>query len=509
MGHSHEHRPYISRRQFLKRAGIVGGAISTGPHFWRQLALAADAPPSQLHLAFGRDAATEMSVSWMTPAAVDAPFVELAGHRFTARTVQYEGYPGFFHHVDVTGLSPASAYAYEVGHAGTRQGVGSTFRTGPAAGAPFTFTAFGDQGTDGAFGQPPMQPSANTDLAQRLDPAFHMIVGDLAYANGNQAIWDDWFTMVSPMAKTTPWMPLPGNHEIESQLDVTGTGDSWGAFGYDPYRTRFSLPSNGHADLQNCYYAFRYGSVQYICIDNNDVNDEVTHNIGYTNGRQAQFVEAELAAARLDPNVDFIIVGMHQCAFSSSSKHGSDPGVQRAWFDLFRRFSVDLVLQGHDHVYERTHAMAADEIVSEGPVYDSDVGTVYVTCGNGGAVQEPFNPVQPGWSAFRQELKVGTLQIEVQPNAAAGRSRLMLSEHWALDGSIIEDGIVLERTAAAPAPEPAMVGGGAAAAPAPSGTLPATGGPAGTALVGIAAAAGGLALRAVTREERRQERADS
>lgn len=509
MGHSHEHRPYLSRRQFLKRAGIVGGALSAGPHFWRQLAVAADAPPSQLHLAFGRHAATEMSVSWMTPAAVDAPFVELADHRFSARTVQYDGYPGFFHHVDLTGLSPATAYQYEVGHAGRAQGAGARLTTGPAAGTPFTFTAFGDQGTDGSFGQPPMQPSANTDLAQRLDPAFHVIVGDLAYANGDQAIWDDWFAMVSTMAKSTPWMPLLGNHEIESQLDVTGTGDSWGELGYDPYLTRFSLPSNGHADLQNCYYAFRYGSVQYICIDNNDVNDEIAHNIGYTNGRQAQFVEAELAAARLDPTVDFIIVAMHQCAFSSSSKHGSDPGVQRAWFDMFRRHSVDLVLQGHDHVYERTHAMAGDEIVSEGPVYDSDVGTVYVTCGNGGAVQEPFDPVQPEWSAFRQELKVGTLKIDVQPNAANGKSRLVLSEHWALDGSSIEDGIVLERRAAAPAPAPASASAGPVAAPTPTGTLPATGGPAGTALVGIAAAAGGLALRTMTREERRQELADS
>jgi hypothetical protein len=315
-------------------------------------------------------------------------------------------------------------------------------------------------------------------------------------------------------------MPTIGNHEIESQL-TGAAGDSWGAFGYDPYRSRFLLPSNGADDLQNCYYAFRYGSVHVVCIDNNDVNDEITQNVGYTSGRQQRFVEAELAAARNDPEVDFIVVSMHQCAFSSSTKHGSDEGVRKAWFDLFHRHSVDLVLQGHDHTYERTHAMVGDRVVSEGSVHRSDVGTVYVVCGNGGGVQEPFQPVQPAWSAFRQALKIGTLKIDVEPSASNGMVRMLLTEYWALDGSVIDGGIVLERPArtlsaasASAAPDPAVAatidpvvasGSVAASAAAPTETLPVTGGPAGVALVGVAAAAGGLALRTMTREERLDE----
>src|SRR5262249_53707014 len=162
--------------------------------------------------------------------------------------------------------------------------------------------------------------------------AFHIIVGDLAYANGDQTVWDRWFKMIEPMAQTTPWMPTIGNHEIESlaanvlpaPLAGSAGGDAWGKWGYDPYRTRFSLPSNGLADLQNCFYTFRYGSVQFLFIDNNDVNTEIQGNIGYTGGRQKAWVDQTLAAARNDPAVDFIVVGMHQCAFSSSSKHGSD-----------------------------------------------------------------------------------------------------------------------------------------------------------------------------------------
>jgi hypothetical protein len=522
MGHSHRLRPFLSRREFLHRAAVVSGAAAVGPYFWRQLAAAADTPIAGVHVTFGRNTASEMSVSWSTPGPVDAPFLELLGSRIPARTAQYAGYPGYFHHAEINSLPAASEIAYRLGHGGAvAPSSASTFRTGPDRRQAFTFTAFGDQGTDSPpIGQPPKQPSMNADLARRFAPSFHLIVGDLAYANGDQQIWDDWFAMVEPMVRTTPWMPTIGNHEIESQ--VTGSaGGSWGAFGYDPYRTRFTLPPNGADDLRGCYYAFRYGSVHVVCIDNNDVNAEIKNNIGYTGGRQQQFVERELTAARADPDVDFIVVSMHQCAFSSSTKHGSDEGVRRAWFELFHRYSVDLVLQGHDHTYERTHAMVGDQVVSAGPTYRSDIGTLYVVCGNGGAVQEPFKPEQPAWSAFRQALKVGTLKIEVEPSAANGMRRLTLSEHWALDGSVIEGGIVLERpsadvrvldaTATAPAVgDPARTPAVAPAShAAPSETLAVTGGPAGVAALGVATAVGGLALRTITREERRDELADA
>jgi hypothetical protein len=446
----HPARPFISRREFLRRAGLAGAAAAAGPFLWRKLAYAAEAPILHRHLTLGSNAARGMTISWMTPAAVAGPFVELAGDRVGAETVQYPGYPGFFHHARLSRLRPDRDYSYTIGHADRAVTAPAPFRTAPRERTRFRFTAFGDQGTDTGGGvppvsQPPNQATANTELAASFEPAFHLIVGDLAYANGDQSIWDQWFSMIEPMASSRPWMPLIGNHEIESQLDVTGTGESWGDWGYDPFRTRFALPSNGHADLQNCFYAFRYAGVQFLMLDNNDVNAEIKPNIGYTDGRQRAWVEATLRRARRDPDIDFIVVGMHQCAFSSSTKHGSDPGVQEAWFDLFREHQVDLVLSGHDHVYERTHAMDHGEIAGEGSPYRTDQGTIYVTCGNGGAVQEVFRPDQPGWSAFRQDLKVGTLKVEVDPFAPGDMARLTLSEHWALDGSAIEEGIVLER----------------------------------------------------------------
>jgi 3',5'-cyclic AMP phosphodiesterase CpdA len=502
---SHVHRPYVSRREFLKRSALAGAAASAGPWLWRQPAYAADTPVEQLHVTFGADAGREVAVSWMTPGPVRRPFVQIRGERVVAQTLQYDGYPGYFHHARLDDLKPGRSYAYAVGHAGATVGDPTTFRTGPKPGTPFSFTAFGDQGIDdpgpdnlqaynpatGSFSpsQPPFQAFANLELARSMEPAFHAIVGDLSYANGNQAIWDRWFRAIEPMAKSRPWMGCIGNHEIEAANSVGGFGvggDSWGDLGYDAYRTRFALPDNGDREWSNCWYAFRYGSVQFVSIDNNDVNTEVTANIGYSEGRQAAFVERTLQAARRDPAVDFIVVLMHQCAFSSSAKHGSDEGVRAAWLELFARTGVDLVLQGHDHTYERTHLMDRTEPLLTQAPYVSDVGTLYVVAGNGGAIQEPFRPEQPAWSAFRQALKVGTLRVEVTPDTGKGTKRLTLGEYWALDGSPIEEGIVLER----PLPGRRARRSGRLATAQSSPSLPGTTGPAGIGLVGAAAVDG-------------------
>jgi hypothetical protein len=508
VGISHEHRPYVSRREFLRRSAVMGAvSLGAGPVFWQRPSYAADAPVQHLHLQYGADAASTTTVSWSTPAAVARPFLEVDGSRIAAVTRSYPGQPDrVFHSVRLSGLSASTTYSYAVGHAGKALAA-DRFSTGPRGRERFTFTGFGDQG----YSEPtPSRNDAhhNTLLAQRIDPALHTIVGDLAYANGDQAIWDQWMGMVSPMARRRPWMPCIGNHEIESQLDPRGLLlDTWGDYGYDPYRTRFDLPENSLDGLEGCFYRFRYGSVEFVSIDNNDVTSEIPINVGYSGGRQVEWARGVLAVAAADPAVDFIVVLMHQAAFSSSSKHGSDLGVQATWFDLFAEHSVDLVLQGHDHTYERTHAMRGSTVVDDTAPYSTETGTVYCVVGNGGEVQEPFKPLQPEWSAFRQSDVIGTLRVDVDPFATGSTARLTLGQFAASDGRAIEKGIVLERPfrhartgAAAPG---SSVGGGSAAVPPPGAApvagapqqLPSTGGLPGLAATGAAVAAGAAALK--------------
>ena len=50
---SHIERPFVSRRDFLRRTALVRAAAATGPWIWRQPAFAAQTSVEQVHLTFG------------------------------------------------------------------------------------------------------------------------------------------------------------------------------------------------------------------------------------------------------------------------------------------------------------------------------------------------------------------------------------------------------------------------------------------------------------------------
>jgi len=54
-------------------------------------------------------------------------------------------------------------------------------------------------------------------------------------------------------------------------------------------------------------------------------------------------------------------VCMHQVAMSSANFNGADLGIREQWLPLFDRYGVDLVVAGHEHHYERTHAVRGAE----------------------------------------------------------------------------------------------------------------------------------------------------
>src|SRR5258708_26530103 len=97
---------------------------------------------------------------------------------------------------------------------------------------------------------------------------------------------------------------------------------------------------------------------------------------------------------------------MHQIACTSSATgNGSDLGIRQAWLPLFDRYGVDLVVNGHDHDYERSFpcrgldSMVGTEVASGVPVetlrphpvttddtgvFDTSRGTVRLVLGCGG-----------------------------------------------------------------------------------------------------------------------------
>jgi 3',5'-cyclic AMP phosphodiesterase CpdA len=271
---------------------------------------------------------------------------------------------------------------------------------------------------------------------ETFQPLFHLINGDLAYADLTPAaqpqVWRDFGNNVQASAANRPWMPVPGNHELE-----LGNG----AHGLASYLTRYTLPSNGVDGLDGRWYAFRVGTALFVCLSGDDVAYQDGGGFvagpaplvpapgtghpplaagtsryvrGYSGGAQTRWLESTLAAARGDASIDWIVVQLHQCACSSApGGNGSDLGVRREWLPLFDRYEVDLVLSGHDHGYERSFPVrgsdagaGADAVTGvavdtrrphpvtavDSGVFDTSQGTVHLVLGCGGSLPAAGSP---------------------------------------------------------------------------------------------------------------------
>jgi hypothetical protein len=81
-------------------------------------------------------------------------------------------------------------------------------------------------------------------------------------------------------------------------------------------------------------------------------------------------------------------VFFHHCAYCTCTTHGSEGGVRQFWTPLFDQFSVDLVINGHNHIYERTDPLIAGAVTTAAPIGSTiepaTQGTTYVTSGGAG-----------------------------------------------------------------------------------------------------------------------------
>jgi len=466
-------------------------------------------PPEQVHLQFGADASSQVSVSWAAPSAVARPRLQLGPAGLPASwqveadervcTDALTGVTAFTYHASVGSLEPGSRYAYQVLHDGSPP-VPGTFSTAPRGrSAPFRFTSFGDQSVPAPVGRGcgPHSPNAGyvVDAVDRLDPLFHLLNGDLCYANGSDApvaTWASYFGNISRSARHRPWMPAPGNHENEA-----GNGP----YGYLSYQTRFLLPGNGTPAHRGQWYAFTAGPVRVVALNNDDVclqdggfsgirRDSVPGYLadgvdpyvrGYSGGLQRRWLERELAAARRDEEIDWIVVVMHQPAVSSAHFNGADLGVRQNWLPLFDVYGVDVVLAGHEHHYERSHPVRGvapgSSLLTPAPAgrpvgrrhkpaeIDTRQGTVHLTIGGGGhpystparrlhgprqgiviAGVERGNPLvqrrsvietEPAdWSAYREaRAPYGFASFDVAPAEPGGMTSIAVTYWGASAGS--------------------------------------------------------------------------
>ncbi|GIE90859.1 purple acid phosphatase family protein [Actinoplanes regularis] len=266
-----------------------------------------------------------------------------------------------------------------------------------------------------------------TRLMGTQRPAFTLLAGDICYANPsgtglpaddttalltgkapagrnlfNPYVWDVFLNQIEPQAAFTPWMFATGNHDMEPMYGNTTYLGGSPTHGYGGHVQRLDFPVNGPKDCPSVY-RFVYGNVGLISLDANELSWELQTNTGYSDGAQVRWLTETLKRWR-EPGsgVDFIVAFFHHCAFSTAHNHASDGGVRAAVDPLFTKYQVDLAVQGHNHLFERTdpirHGKRTRAAPDRSTVHPETDGVTYVCVGSGGRARYPFRPA-PGVKA--------------------------------------------------------------------------------------------------------------
>lgn len=174
------------------------------------------------------------------------------------------------------------------------------------------------------------QHRATDDLLSGADAVFPL--GDLQYSAGtldqfNRSYDPTW----GQYAGAT--FPVPGNHEYQT-VGAQGFVDYWASKG---------RPTGGSVG----YHSFDFGAWHVVAL--NSSGHGCTDGPPCSEGSpQNDFLEQDLAAT----TKACIVAYWHAPLFNSGSRHGAAPSVRPFWDDLYA-VGADIVLNGHEHSYQR------------------------------------------------------------------------------------------------------------------------------------------------------------
>jgi 3',5'-cyclic AMP phosphodiesterase CpdA len=194
-------------------------------------------------------------------------------------------------------------------------------------------------------------------------PNFAIHVGDVVDNGAAKWQWEkDLFKPAGELFGRVAVFPAIGNHEKN----------------HPHYYKYFSLPDPEY------HYTYTYGNAQFFVLDTNTLRDLSPK------GAQYKWLEKELAASRARWKICY----HHHPAYSSDSDDfgntwkgqttGGDRRVQQL-LPLYEQYNVDLVFNGHIHLYERTYPVRDGRI-------DEKNGVTHVTSGGGGGRLEDVSP---------------------------------------------------------------------------------------------------------------------
>jgi predicted MPP superfamily phosphohydrolase len=223
------------------------------------------------------------------------------------------------------------------------------------------FAVLGDFGT----GEPPQYQLGEqmAVLHGRFKYDFVVLVGDNLYGSERPQDFQKKFEL--------PYKPLL-NAGVKFYASLGN---------HDAREQRFYKLFNMEGKL---YYAFSLKpNVRFFALDST-----------YPVPEQIQWIEKELAAS----SSDWKIVFFHHPLYSSGNRHGSDLRLREALEPLFLKYNVSVVLNGHDHFYERVKPQK---------------GIAYFVVGSGGQLRKGNIDRQSGITAVGFDADLAFMAVEI------------------------------------------------------------------------------------------------
>ena len=245
------------------------------------------------------------------------------------------------------------------------------------------------------------------------DPELILGLGDYVYPNTPA---DCWFDIVDPIDEK---MKIAvGNHDSDELS-----------------------PLMLHFNLSEQFYSFNYQNVHFLIMS--------TEIPFHTDSEQFEFVSTDLSKASENPDIDWIFVFMHKMLYSSPARISTsfqDP-LRTTYHPLFDKYGVDLVIQGHFHIYERTYPLNFNSLTEDSPQvvdatsgnnYTNPKGPVFITVGTGGAELHPLERESP--YTITHHSGFGVLDVAVLKDGST------IDAKFYANGGTIEDEFTIMKT---------------------------------------------------------------
>jgi chitodextrinase len=273
-----------------------------------------------------------------------------------------------------------------------------------ATGDTFTVAAAGD----GAGGD--ASETAVTNLISSWNPNLMLYLGDV-YEKGTSTEFDNWYGDNQPDSPfygrlRSITLPSVGNHEYEGN-QAPGYFDYW--------------------DNVPHYYSVNRHGWHIISLDSNSAYGQLSPT-----SAQYQWLQQDLAANTQPCTLAFF----HHPRFNIGDE-GPSTGVDGFW-KLFAQYGVDLVVNGHDHTYQRYAAL-------DGNGNPDPAGVTEIINGAGGHALGQFPGSDPNLVKSAQEF--GALRLGLNQAGAAFR-------FTTVNGSTLDSGSVKCNSATADTTSP-------------------------------------------------------